>query len=434
MKKLIVLLLVACMMLTTAAMGEQIAVLQDEQPPKVVTYKDENGDVIAATIYDAQGEELASVKDDGSLVLTDAHFRGEGDPVVSARLSAAYEGVMYGVHFSDVACMAHEHEIKADITEQKVYDLVMYELFDVMTYGDAATLLTEGCSIGVTLEQDVNRSLPVAIMFTPDGEKWELLDYTVAGDNRFNVLLPQAGTLALLTDGREAMGIGSGAASGETASPADGSSSSEGGNFTPSVSGKPAPEVVTTEGSNGESLAGYIRNTAGDVEIAVPDENYIVVTSVAESDFVVDIQTHEHLEWGYDSILEAEDVGELLTETGVLADDLDAALTEMGLSLTHDQLVVKDLFEVTAYGDYVEYLYNDDYYLEVTFDTDLDTSKPLVVIHSHDSVHWHIHSADELALGADGQVTLKMYDLGAVAFLVEAEQTVDAETAVQSPN
>jgi len=67
-------------------------------------------------------------------------------------------------------------------------------------------------------------------------------------------------------------------------------------------------------------------------------------------------------------------------------------------------------------------------------DTDLDPEKPLVVIHSPDSKHWHVHEPEDVVLHADGSVTLKMFDLGSVAFLVPVEEAIDAEAAVQSPN
>ena len=92
------------------------------------------------------------------------------------------------------------------------------------------------------------------------------------------------------------------------------------------------------------------------------------------------------------------------------------------------------MFEVTAYGDYLEELYDEANYLEVTVSANADPDMAFIVIHSADSVHWNILPADDYLVGKNGNVSLKLYDLGAVAFLVEAEEAVDAETAVQSPN
>jgi hypothetical protein len=120
---------------------------------------------------------------------------------------------------------------------------------------------------------------------------------------------------------------------------------------------------------------------------------------------------------------------------GIIDEDLTARLKEMQLDLTCEELVVKDLFEVSAYGDYLHHLYNEDYYLEVTLKTDLDPSKAVIVIHSYDSVNWHLHSIEESMVHEDGSITLHLYDLGTVAILVEADDdVVSLQDAVLSPN
>lgn len=457
MKRFFTMALMFCLMVNMVAFAESNSILQDELPPKVVTWVNETDETIMAKIIDAEGNMLAEIKDDGTLVLTDVRARNTaGNDVVVTRLTNAYEGVMRDVCYGDVECKLHEHEVKEDINtileaidpEMNTYDLVMYELFDVMINDEEAALLADGNYLELTFEIiQEDAGLPLITLFTEDGEKWIVLPITVEGEKRFTVQMPACGTIALLNDGRESMGIGEDVHRVVTIIPGedDDESSVDLSNFTPSVSGKSAPQIVTFEGEDGEVYIGYIRNKEGDVEIQVPDRNYIVVTAVAERDYIADIQTHEHLEWGYDGILMAENVGELFTEHDMsvtipddehqtLAGALDKTLAELGLSLTHDQLVVKDLFEVSAYGDYLEYLHDENYYLEVTFDANLNPNEPLVVIHSHDSKHWHVHPIDEFAVNADGAVTLKMYDLGAVAFLVEAEEELNPETAVKSPN
>lgn len=454
MKKFLAMVLAVCTVLSMAAFAEQGAVVQNELPPQAVVFQNADGENIVAQIFDAQGDLLAEIKEDGALLLTDVHQRSTVEnEIVSVRLTDAYEGVMDGVHYSDVNCVLHEHNIKPDIDESvadlgiDAYDLVMYELFDVMLTDETAELLAEGNYLELTLEVEADESVPLVTMFTADGEKWRIIPTTNIGANRFTVQLTELGTLALLSDGRDSIGIGSGAEPFEGENLTDYSAQIGGvvTNFTPSVSGKSAPEMHRQTGSDGESYVGYIRNDAGDLEIGVPDYNYIIVTAVAESDYVVDIQTHEHLEWGYDDILEVEDVGDLFAEHDMnieleadehdtIAVDLDEVLAQKGYDFSHDQLVVKDLFEVTAYGDYLYDLYTEDHYLEITFDADLNPAQPMVVIHSEDSVHWHVHPIDEYQFNGDDSVTLKLYELGVVAFLVDAEEVIDEATAVQSPN
>lgn len=456
MKRFFTLILVVCALMNSAVCAESSSILQDEQPPKVVAYVNETGDVVVGKICNESGVVIAEIKDDGSMDLADVHQRETAqNEMVAHRLTRAYKGIMYDVNYSDVACALHGDVVKVDINEvlegldNKItaYDLVMCELFDVSMADNYTEMLTDGCYLELTLELVEEQSLPLIIIFTEDGVEWEILNYTVAGDNRFIVRLSASGTLALLIDGRSAMGIGEELQTVENTiqGQADNEYATEAAIFTPSVSGKAAPEIVTSKGADGETNVGYIRNNAGDLEIPVPNKNYIIVTPVSKRDYVVDIQTHEHLEWGYDSILGAENVGELFGEHDVndvisadehstIASLLDEVLVKMGVELTHEQLVVKDLFEVTAYGNYLEYLYDVNNYLEITFDADLEPGQSLAVIHSHDSVHWHVHPIEETVVNADGTVTLKMYELGVVAFLVEAEENTDTENLVQSPN
>lgn len=451
MKKILSLILAVCMLMGAAAFAEEPVMYQDEQPPMVVTETNEAGETIVARILDAQGNELAQIKDDGSLVLTDTHFRADvEDEEISHRLTSAYEGVMDDVHHSDVECKLHEHDVKVDINtiltslqqELDAHDLVMYELYDVKLSGEAADLLAqEGNKLEVTFELKEEQWLPTIVLYSEDGLEWQVIQHEDTEDMRFTVQLPASGTLALLIDGQTAFGLGE-PRQIVTVIPSDPDEGND--NFTPSASGKPNPDVITTVVDD-ETVIGYIYNNEGTVKIPVPDQNFVLVTPLSGRDYVVDIQTHEHLEWAYDSICEAEDIGELYTEhdmsTAIPADEhttiaeqLDEHLALLDSELTHDKLVVRDLFELTAYGEYVHYLYDPEYYLEMTFDANLDPSKPMIVIHSMDSVHWHVHPLEESQVHADGSVTLKLYDLGVVAFLVEGEENINLETAVLSPN
>lgn len=433
MKKTLALMLMLCMM-TTAFFGSALAAdkSQDDQPPKLL----------------AKTTESAQVLDDHAIVLTDVHHRADAANTVAAnRLSTAFLNVMDTVHHSDVECLLHSHDVKVDINtvlkslaqDLDAHDLVMYELFDVTLSDDVAAQLTEGGYVELTFEVAQKAGAPLITLFTPDGTLWQVLP-TVNNGNTFTVKLPASGTLALLCDGKAQLGIGDEVKRVEIAQPDEERAESGADNFMPSASGKPAPQVVTFT-IDGETYVGYIRNNIDATEIPVPDRNYVVITSVMERKYSVDIQTYEHLNWAYESILQVENVGDLYTEHDMsvtlepsehqkLAGALDAVLAQLNTDLTSDQLVVSELFEVTAYGDYLHHLYDENYYLELTFATNLDPEEPLVVIHSADSKHWHVHDSENVIVNADGTVTLKLYDLGAVAFLVEGEFSADTDSAI----
>ena len=452
MKRYFALLLMFCMMLclalsTASAEGQ---ILQDEQPPKLVAKTNEAGESIVAEICDVQKSVIEQIKYDGTLALTDVHFRATvEDEMVSQRLTAAYLGVMNDVHYSDVKCLLHEDHpnVKADIDdavrslEVDAYDLVMYELFDVSLAGEEKdALLADGGVLSMTLEVMPHQSVPLVVLFTPDGIKWQVLPFETVDDKRFAIELSCEGTVALLADGREYAGIGD-AAQGDSDTIGNYAMETVTNPFTPSVAGKFSPMLMGFMGLGGETVIGRISNGVGGTTIEIPDNNVVLTYSVAERKFALDIQTFEHLEWAYNSILEVGSVGNLYTENVdaeneeglTLAAGLNEILKQMGLELTHEQLAVKDLFEVTAYGDYLPPLYDETSYMELTFDANLDPNKPLVVIYSADSEHWGILDQSNVTFNADGTVTLKLYDLGVVAFLVEAEFDVNEAEAVQAP-
>lgn len=452
MKRYSVLLLVLllCIVLSVACAEGQL--LQDEQPPKLVAKTNEAGESIVAEISDAQGGLLEQIKDDGTLVLTDVHHRAIAEEmIVRERLTMAYLSVMDDVHHSDVTCLLHDHhDVKVDINDVlkslgesiDAHDLIMYELFDVSLPGaEEDALMADGGVLSMTLEVMPYQSVPLIVLFTPDGLNWQVLPFEVVNSKCFALNLSSEGTVALLCNGREQANIGGESQNAERdpLNALDGDSNAA--SFTPSVVGKFAPGLVGFLGSGGELFIGRISDDDGNVVIEVPDRNYVLSYSVAERKLVLDIMTYEHLDWAYNSILEAGSVGNLYTENVNAEDEADLTLAaglneylkQMGFDLTHEQLVVKDLFEVSAYGDYLHYLYDDTYSLEVTFAANVDPEKPLVIIHSADSEHWHIHDHNDMTINPDGTVTLKLYDLGVVAFLVEAETEVDETGAVQAP-
>ena len=441
MKKFLSLVLAALMLLGSVAMAQ--TVVQDEQPPKLVPAGEVDGAAVLATVYNAQGEVIAQITDEATVILTDAHGREDAEnEAVSARLVSSYEGVMGDVHHADVECKLHEHEIKVDINtvlaslEQEIdaHDLVMYALFDVQFSAEVEALLVDGAYIQITLALEENQPLPLIVLNSDNGVDWSVISYESGAAKQITLKLDASSTVALLADGTKLMGIGEEPEEKETTIPGEGE---EGGdNFTPSATGKPAPELEVIDDEDGNEYVGSIGNNLDDEKVLIPNRNYVLVTSLLESAKNYDVQTYEHLHWAFDSILKAANVGELYSDTheGNIAADLDAVLAQMNLDLTHDQLVVKDLFEVTAYGDYLHYLYDENYYMELTFKTDLNPNQAVIVLHSADSVHWHIHPIEEATVHADGSITLNLYDLGAVALVVENPNPVNnGEAVVTAP-
>ena len=435
MKKMIALLMALCLLMTAFGVvaEETRPVVQDEKAPAVVL-KDVNGKKVAATIYDANGNVLAELLDDGSLLLTDVHHRETADE----RLDHAYDQLMHDVHFSDVEAIDHDEKLKKDINERistaelNAYDLLTYEVFDVMINSpEVAALLTDGAYLEFTVELLEEQAAPMLVMFSEDSERWKLLDsYTVDG-KQVTLRLEKQGVVGFIKPYEVVPGT-SYTYVEEVYGAYPSTSEIDQTIFTPSVSGKPAPELVPTITEDNQIVVGYIYTTESTEPIVITQEDHMLITPVSESAYVGDVTIHEHLQWAYDAILEAEEVQNIQTDIGA---QIDEQLAAGGFEQTHADLVVRDLFDVTYYGDHVEQFYNPEALIELTFEEkELNPSDPLVVLHSHDSINWHVVHADQVQVNDNGTVTLKLDGLGAVAFLVERGEELPApEQAVSSP-
>ena len=437
MKKVIALLMALCLLMTAfAAVAETVEsrpVLQDETAPAIVV-KDVNGKKVAATIYDANGNVLAEILDDGSLQLTDVHHRETAD----SRLGHAYDQLMHDVHFSDVEAIDHDEKLKKDINDSLntdeliAYDLLAYEVFDVMINNpEVAALLTDGAYIEFTVELSEAQSAPLMVKFSEDGEHWKLLEDVVVSGKQVTIRMEKQGVVGFIKPYEVIPGT-TYTYTEEVLGTVPSTSEDDQTIFRPSVSGKPAPELVPTITEGNQIVIGYIHTTETTEPIVLTQEDYLVITPVSESAYVDDVTIHEHLQWSYDAILEAEEVQNIQTDLGA---QIDEQLAAGGFEQTHADLVVRDLFDVTYYGEHVEQFYNPESLVELTFEEkELDPTQPLVVLHSHDSISWHVVPIDQVQVNDNGTVTLKLDGLGVVAFLVErAEELPAADQAVSSP-
>ncbi len=330
------------------------------------------------------------------VVITDLQQRAEAPEAIKARLEAASKGIVENVF--------HNDEILADLAEQlKNHEMLVSEVFDV-------DFTADGNPVQLKLQPSV---VPQAMMVVGADGAMSPIEFTVEGSDVV-VDMTQPGTIIMLSTG-DKMGIGQAGASTNAVAPAG---PEENDNFMPSISGKPSPEIAGYVGDNGETGAAVIGDTNDDtVAITIPDANYVVVTSHAEVDSVADALVRDRLATSYNQIVNADNVGAL-----------------NGLSLNGD-LVVKDLFDVAVYGEYAHYLCdNDNFFVEVALLTDLAEGQEVVVVHSVDGETWHTHDAEEAVVGANGQINLRLFEQGIVALLVPADNAVQADDAVQSPN
>jgi uncharacterized protein (DUF1330 family) len=199
-------------------------------------------------------------------------------------------------------------------------------------------------------------------------------------------------------------------------------------NFVASVQQKAAPEIVAYTTASGETVSDQYGNAAGAL---IRDQNGDTVAGVATSDIVVtpvssnDSAVQARLSAAYDQIENADSLRALLPE-------IDAILEDLGFEGTADDLVVQELFDLSATDEVKEYLEEDGNTLTVRMDADLDPDEFAVVLQNTEDDNWEYVEA---TINADGTVDASFDSLAPVAIAVDnydVEVSPDAPTSPQT--
>jgi len=355
------------------------------------------------------------------------------DEDVRNRMQWAYQTIHDTDHFSEMESVNHENGIAQDINQELVemgadltaYDYLIYDSFELQLQDAYADQLGNGNTLEVNFDLNLDREVKLVVLLSNNEESWQCLDHENVNQNADGtaaVRFSELGTVLFLIDVKH--------------QPASAGAEPD-SNFTPSVSGKPAPDVVPPSGADPDIIA-RIYNENDELISEVPDEGWLVITPVSRRDTAEDKEVRERLEWAYNQIQTTPRLGDLPSETageGVGA-QIDSVLDRTGFAdLTSDDLIVRDLFDASLYGDeYVDALNDDGHYIEITFDLGVDPDDPLVILITNDNKTWQVLDPSCYVINPDGSVTMQLEELGAIAILVDAEDlVVDENTSVKSP-
>lgn len=179
--------------------------------------------------------------------------------------------------------------------------------------------------------------------------------------------------------------------------------------FTPSVTAKPAPTVVPQTGDDGQQYDAVIRDAEGNTVAYVPS-GALIVTPVSESD-TADAEIKSRLDTSYQTIQSASSLTELNSQ-------LEQTIKEISPDTSVDDLVVRDLFDVTTVGEYAQYLQEPGDTLTIRFELSGDSALMLAVLTSVDGVTWSI--VPDYLITRDGNfVEITLEHLGVFAFLFD---------------
>ena len=410
MKKIWSVMLVLCMLMTAASAMAAANGYQDGAAPELVMVSDGQGGSAVAVIRDAEGNILAVIPSGNMLKLICV---GERELVEDEAVAGLLENGLATLQNSEYRVSAPE-QVNTDLFHAQIPAEYAEYFANGAAYLDMAFVIEE------LLAGD-----KLQVLHSVDGETWtEVTNVTYAGDGTVHVGIQQSGLVAFVV---ERGAVFTDDDDDAEVKAEEGTEEQEEQQFTPSVSGELAPEIVEFE-DEGEDCVATIINSDKEKLASVPAKKWIVVTPLAEREDSPCVVTYEHLEWAYGAILDAENIGSLPSDdqTGTLAAAIEGMLE--GTGLTIEDMTVSDLFKVVAYGEYLQLLNADEgNMLEITFDKGVEPGDKLIVLCSSEIGFWHVMDEDQVTVHADGTLTIRMKHDGVIAFLVEKDAAaVDA--------
>ncbi|MBE6824408.1 MAG: hypothetical protein E7513_03575 [Ruminococcaceae bacterium] len=181
--------------------------------------------------------------------------------------------------------------------------------------------------------------------------------------------------------------------------------------FVESITNKGAPELVVIDQLNGKDVVGFITGPDGD-RLSTEFLDCLIITSVSEAPTDPDIPE--------DAKEELLKVYEELNKPGTKLSEVCPELTDIvkekwGKDKTADDLVIKDLFDLTDYCDDLKEHLKDGAILDLTFDLGIGKGVFVTAMVYVDG-KW-VPVVDCINNG-DGTVTVKFDQICPVAFLV----------------
>lgn len=415
MKKWLSVALMICLLMLgmTGAIADA-GVYHDGYAPEVVMVNNDQGVACVGVIKDAQGNVIATIPEDSLMKILCVGDPYQEHPEIEDLLDQSFDTLLKDQHVSNAEW------------------LLETDLFYVEIPEEYAGYMTDGAVLEIVFKPLIMQEVDqVGVLTTLDGNNWnEATSVSFDGNGTVTVGIDQSCVVAFTIPHGSVAGGNSMAV---TPDEDDVIQDEINANFTPSVSGKPDPQVVTTV-VEGENCYGVIVSTTGEVLGKVTEQDEIVVTPLSEGEVYADITAYEHLQWAYDSICEVSNLGNLANQggQGTLASEIDSRL--QGTGLTHEDLTVSDLFKVSVYGDSMRMLLDDpNARVELTVERNFRQDDILMVLYADDIDSWSVLGEEYVTINEDGSVTLSLEKPGVVAFLVENQDAANPDGAVVAP-
>lgn len=200
-------------------------------------------------------------------------------------------------------------------------------------------------------------------------------------------------------------------------------------NFNPSVEQKPAPTVDTVTDANGNEVSAIIRDQNGEEVHGVSiDSGELIVTPISQASQAAQAIS-EMLTNAYEQIQQADTIADLVPDV-----DVASLLTAMGSGSSVEDLVVRDVFDVSVSGEAAEFLAQEGNTITFRFQLNIAPSSTLLVLHNYEGSNWEVIDDDKVVINNDGSVDVTFESLSPVAFVVDQTETyTSASTDADAP-
>ena len=187
-------------------------------------------------------------------------------------------------------------------------------------------------------------------------------------------------------------------------------------NFVDSVEQKPAPTVETITDASGNEVSAIIQDASGN-EVAGVTADQMSITPVSGA-ANAPAEIREQLEAAYEQIQNAASVANLVPDV-----DVASILQTMGSSSSVEDLVVRDVFDVSVSGEAAEFLAQEGNAITIRFQLNIAPSSTLLVLHNYEGSNWEVIDDDKVVINNDGSVDVTFDSLSPVAFVVDQTET-----------
>lgn len=187
-------------------------------------------------------------------------------------------------------------------------------------------------------------------------------------------------------------------------------------NFTPSVQGKPAPEivtnVVTTADGQTKSYVAKVLDKDGKLVKNI-ETGSVVVTPVSKSKKATP-EVKATLDKAYKQIKNAKSLKDLVP-------DIETHLKSLSKNLKVEDMVTRDLFNISVNKDTEEYLKAGNS-IQLSFQLGVKANEKVVCMTYVDG-KWTVVDKAKVKVNKDGTVTVEFTAAGPVAFAVQKTKT-----------